>query len=131
MKKLLFITIIFLFIESLAMAQNKWEPTTYYKNMKSSVNVKDQIVKTTGKDLWAKHCKSCHGSMGLGDGPKAKMLKTSTGDFSTIAFQSQTDGSLYYKTFVKGNGDMPVYDKKIVDENDRWALVQYMRTMKK
>jgi mono/diheme cytochrome c family protein len=84
----------------------------------------------TGKELWAKHCKSCHGSKGLGDGPKAAALKTFAGDFSTAAFQSATDGELFYRT-NKGRDEMPGYEKKIPDANDRWALVAFMRTMKK
>jgi mono/diheme cytochrome c family protein len=84
----------------------------------------------TGKELWAKHCKSCHGSKGLGDGPKAAALKTFSGDFSTAAFQSATDGELFYRT-NKGRDEMPGYEKKIPDANDRWALVAFMRTMKK
>lgn len=84
----------------------------------------------TGKDLWAKHCKSCHGSKGLGDGPKAASLKTASGDFSSAAFQAGTDGELFYRT-NKGRDEMPAYEKKIPDANDRWALVAFMRTMKK
>jgi mono/diheme cytochrome c family protein len=83
-----------------------------------------------GKELWAKHCKSCHGSKGLGDGPKAASLKTFSGDFSSAAFQAGTDGEIFYRT-NKGRDEMPAYEKKIPDANDRWALVAYMRTMKK
>jgi mono/diheme cytochrome c family protein len=84
----------------------------------------------TGKELWAKHCKSCHGSKGLGDGPKAASLKTFPGDFSTAAFQASTDGELFYRT-DKGRDEMPGYEKKIAEASDRWALVAFMRTMKK
>jgi len=84
----------------------------------------------TGKELWAKHCKSCHGSKGLGDGPKGASLKTNPGDFSSAAFQSSTDGELFYRT-DKGRDEMPAYEKKIPDANDRWALVAFMRTFKK
>jgi len=84
----------------------------------------------TGKELWAKHCKSCHGSKGLGDGPKAASLKTHPGDFSSAAFQAFTDGELFYRT-NKGREEMPAYEKKIPDANERWALVAFMRTMKK
>jgi mono/diheme cytochrome c family protein len=84
----------------------------------------------TGKELWAKHCKSCHGSKGLGDGPKAATLKTFPGDFSSAAFQGSTDGELFYRT-DKGRDEMPAYEKKIPEANDRWALVAFMRTFKK
>jgi mono/diheme cytochrome c family protein len=84
----------------------------------------------TGKELWAKHCKSCHGSKGLGDGPKAANLKTHPGDFSSAAFQAFTDGELFYRT-DKGRDEMPGYEKKIPEASDRWALVAFMRTFKK
>jgi len=84
----------------------------------------------TGKELWAKHCKSCHGSKGLGDGPKGASLKTFAGDFSSAAFQAGTDGEIFYRT-SKGRDEMPGYEKKIPEANDRWALVAFMRTMKK
>jgi mono/diheme cytochrome c family protein len=83
-----------------------------------------------GKELWAKHCKSCHGSKGLGDGPKAASLKTFPGDFSSAAFQGSTDGEIFYRT-DKGRDEMPAYEKKIPDAGDRWALVAFMRTFKK
>ena len=78
--------------------------------------------------LYNKHCKSCHGSLGLGDGPKAKQLETHCGDFSTDEFQSQTDGELYYKSFI-GRDEMPNFEKKITDEEDRWSVINFLRTL--
>ena len=46
----------------------------------------------TGKALYNTHCKSCHGTKGKGDGTKAAQLDTECGDFSSAAFQAQTDG---------------------------------------
>ncbi len=111
-------------------AKKPWDIPAKYKTMKSPVNLKDQAVIANGKELWAKNCKSCHGAKGLGDGPKAAMLKTHPGDFSSAAFQGQTDGELFYQTSF-GRGDMPGYEKKIPEANDIWALVAFMRTLKK
>ncbi len=83
-----------------------------------------------GKALWTTHCKSCHGTKGLGDGPKASQLNTEPGDFSAAGFQSQTDGSLFYKT-SEGRDDMPAFKKKISAPEDIWRLVVYMRTLGK
>ena len=83
-----------------------------------------------GKALWSTHCKSCHGSKGLGDGTKAAQLKTEPGDFSKADFQSQTDGALFYKT-SEGRDDMPSFKKKIPDADDIWKIVNFMRTLKK
>lgn len=83
-----------------------------------------------GKTLWSRHCKSCHGTNGLGDGSKAPQLKTEPGDFSLPAFQSQTDGEMFYR-LSEGRKDMPAFNKKIPDEEDRWSLVNFIRTFKK
>ena len=85
---------------------------------------------SAGKSLWSQHCASCHGKTGLGDGSKAAQLKTHPGDFSTAAFQSQSDGSLFYKV-AEGRGDMPSFKKKIPDAAEIWDLVNFMRTLKK
>jgi len=107
-----------------------WPVPDKDKAMKAAVKLTDAAVIATGKELWAKHCKSCHGAKGLGDGPKGAALKTFSGDFSSAAFQAGTDGEIFFRT-NKGRDEMPAYEKKIPDANDRWALVAYMRTFKK
>lgn len=82
-----------------------------------------------GKALWAKHCQSCHGKTGKGDGTKAAGLDTHPGDFTKADFKNQSDGSLFYKV-AEGRKDMPSFKKKIPDEDDIWSLVNYMRTFK-
>ncbi|MDX1315462.1 MAG: cytochrome c, partial [Eudoraea sp.] len=82
-----------------------------------------------GKALYKKHCQSCHGAEGYGDGPKAGGLTGDLGDFSSEEYHEQTDGELFYKTSF-GRGDMPEYTKKMPDDEDRWLIVNYMRTLK-
>ena len=106
-----------------------WTVPDNYKSMKNPVASNTESL-ATGKSLWATHCKSCHGTKGMGDGPKAAQLKTESGDFTNSKTQSQTDGSLFYKT-SEGRDDMPSFKKKIPDADDRWALVNYIRTFKK
>jgi mono/diheme cytochrome c family protein len=85
---------------------------------------------SAGKALWSLHCSSCHGKKGLGDGSKAAQLKTQPQDMTLASFQSQSDGSLFYKT-SEGRDDMPSFKKKIPDQDDIWNLVNYVRTLKK
>lgn len=106
-----------------------WDIPAEYEKMENPQKDDDSLEKIA-KMLWSKHCKSCHGNMGLGDGPKAKQLETFPGDFSTEEFQSQSDGAIYYKSFI-GRGEMPNFEKQIPEEEDRWALVNYMRTFGK
>jgi mono/diheme cytochrome c family protein len=127
-----FIAIVFV-TANMAMAQKAGGPWTIpanYKSMKSTVKAGDASINTVGKETFNKHCKSCHGAKGLGDGPKAANLKTSTGDFSTAKFQASTDGELYYMSFI-GRDEMPNFEKKIIDVADRWAVIGYIRTLKK
>ena len=84
---------------------------------------------SNGKDLYAKHCRSCHGKDGLGDGPKAATLGTPCGDFTTKEFQSQADGEIFYK-ITTGKDKMPSFGKIITEDADRWALVNYLRKLK-
>jgi mono/diheme cytochrome c family protein len=99
-----------------------WAVPDNYKAMKNPV----KYDKTAAAALYSTHCKSCHGKEGLGDGTKAAQLKTKCGDFSSAAFQKQSDGALFYKT-LEGRDEMPSYKKKIPDQNDIWQLVHYMR----
>jgi len=125
------IAFIFIFGNA-ATAQTKkpWVIPDKYKTMKNVNKAGDATALASGKELWAKHCKSCHGSKGLGDGPKAASLKTNTGDFSTAAFQGQSDGAIYYESFV-GRDEMPNFEKKITTEKERWDIVTFIRTLKK
>lgn len=110
--------------------QNKpWPVPDNNKKMKNPVAC-DPASIAEGKALYNTHCKSCHGTKGLGDGPKAAQLKTEAGNFSKADFQSQTDGTLFYKT-TEGRDDMPNFKKKIPDADERWSLVNFMRTLKK
>jgi mono/diheme cytochrome c family protein len=76
------------------------------------------------------HCKSCHGAEGYGDGKKAANLSTALRDFTSDEVQAQSDGEIYYKSFV-GKDDMPNFEKKIANEQDRWMLVNYIRKLAK
>ena len=109
--------------------QEPWPVPENYKKMRNPVAV-DPASIAEGKTLYATHCKSCHGAKGLGDGSKAPQLKTEPGDFSKPAFQAQTDGALFYKT-TEGREDMPGFKKKVPDPDERWAMVNFMRTLKK
>jgi mono/diheme cytochrome c family protein len=106
-----------------------WPVPEKYNKMKNPVK-SDAESLAAGKTLWVKHCQSCHGKSGLGDGSKAAQLKTEAGNFSKADVQSQSDGALFYKS-SEGRDDMPSFKKKIPDADDMWAIVNYIRTFKK
>lgn len=106
-----------------------WPVPDNFKNKKNPVVTNAETL-AAGKALWSTHCKSCHGTKGLGDGSKAAQLKTEPGNFSAADVQAQTDGALFYKT-SEGRDDMPAFKKKISDADDIWSLVHYIRSFKK
>jgi mono/diheme cytochrome c family protein len=106
-----------------------WAVPDNFKKTKSAV-ASDATSIADGKALWNTHCKSCHGAKGLGDGTKAAQLKTEPGDFSKAELQSQTDGTIFYK-ISEGRDDMPSFKKKLPEADERWSLVNFIRTLKK
>jgi mono/diheme cytochrome c family protein len=107
--------------------QDPWEAPTKYQKMKNPfVNATDS--EKIGRILYSKHCKSCHGTKGKGDGKKAASIDTPIGDFTDGSIKNQTDGALYYKSFT-GRDDMPGFEKKIKDDEERWLIINYLRTL--
>ena len=116
---------------NIAMAQKAGGPWTIpakYKSMKSTIKAGDASINTVGKDTFMKHCKSCHGAKGLGDGTKSASLKTLVPSFADKAFKAKADGEIYYMTMV-GRDEMPNFEKKIASEGDRWALIYYIKSL--
>ena len=110
-----------------SMVQDEWKVPEKYQKMKNPTD--PTVDLDIGKSLYNKHCKSCHGTKGYGDGTKADEVEGDLGDFSTAKFQAQSDGALFYKSYI-GRNDMPNYEKKMPDEEDVWLVVNYMRTLK-
>ena len=132
MKKVSVLTLIVVFITTASFTILQTKPWVVPADKAKVANpVKaDAGSLATGKTLWNQHCASCHGKTGLGDGTKATQLETTPPDFSKVAFQGQTDGAMFFKT-SEGRDDMPSFKKKIPDQEDIWALVNYMRSFKK
>jgi len=109
-----------------SLMQEEWKVPEKYETMKNPIDADTDTA--IGKSLYTKHCKSCHGAEGYGDGPKADDMDGELGDFSSEEFQTQSDGALFYKT-TTGRDDMPEFTKKMPNDEDRWLIVNYMRTL--
>lgn len=82
-----------------------------------------------GGELYTVNCASCHGDGGMGDGPAGSALDPAP---SPIAHSSQmmTDDYLFWRVSEGGtpfNTSMPPW--KVLDEQSRWDLVNYMRAL--
>ncbi|MFT7465164.1 MAG: DMSO reductase family type II enzyme heme b subunit [Pseudohongiellaceae bacterium] len=89
--------------------------------------------RTCGRMLFQRHCASCHGSTGLGDGPGAAVLAPKPRDFSTGTFRLvstqngvPTDDDLF-QVITRGilGSSMPPHDH--LSRQERLALVSYVR----
>ena len=74
------------------------------------------------------NCVSCHGPSGKGDGPAAAALPApKPANWTADAVQKQSDGELFWK-ISNGRGAMPPW--KHLPDNERWEIVNYIRTLK-
>ena len=82
-----------------------------------------------GKKLYMKFCKICHGDKGRGDGLAGINLKPRPRDFTSGKVREQTDGAIFWK-MTTGRPPMAAY-KKILKEEQRWQLVNYIKELGK
>jgi mono/diheme cytochrome c family protein len=87
-----------------------------------------------GHALYQKHCASCHGEQGKGDGPAERFSDDPAADLTDRALQDRlTDGEIFWKvtTGRRQGGDviMPGIGHKVRSEEDRWKLVRFVRTL--
>lgn len=79
-----------------------------------------------GKQFYVKECLSCHGPAGKGDGPAVQDLDTDPGDITSKSTRGQSDGALFWK-LTEGRKPMPAFER--FSEEDRWNVINYMRTL--
>jgi mono/diheme cytochrome c family protein len=103
-----------------------WDIPEEYKMMENP-HKGDASLARLGRAGYNRHCRSCHGNRGKGDGPMANTLETFPGDFTDADFMNKySDGEIYYMSFI-GRDEMPNFESLIPDIEERWAIVNYVR----
>jgi mono/diheme cytochrome c family protein len=133
-KKLLFFiafsVLIILGLSAYKLAKDPWKVPDTYKSKKNPVASTKQGL-SYGKELYEMSCSSCHGASGKGNGVKAKNLDIELYDLTSADFQSKfTDGEIYYQSFI-GRYRWHDFRSAVPDEEDRWNVVNYIRSLKK
>ena len=90
--------------------EDPWKVPEKYEKMKNPV-ASDKASIISGKEIYMEHCTSCHGINGKGAGKRSVNLNTPPADFTSDAFQKQTDGALLYKIYF-GHREMPGFKKR-------------------
>lgn len=123
MKRLFFIPLcLFSFY---AFAQDTWVAPESASTIENPYEG-NQIAAQKGEQTFQKLCWTCHGKTGKGDGPAGASLNPKPKNFTLSSVQNQSDGALFWK-ITNGRGMMVPY-KHALNEEQRWQLVNYIRT---
>lgn len=106
-----------------------WNAPAKAKNMPNPVAATAANV-NRGMSIYREKCAKCHGDAGDGKGEKAGELSVAPTDFTNaVQMKGATDGELFWK-ISHGHRPMPAYKTKLSEE-ERWQLVDYIRTLAK
>ena len=128
LKSLILMILFFAFATINVKAQKLWEAPSSAKDLKNPLAGNTSDLKEA-KVLYISYCSPCHGEKGEGNGPAAAGLPIKPADHSSEKVQEQPDGALYWMIST-GHTPMPAYQKTLTD-NQRWELVNYIRTLAK
>lgn len=80
----------------------------------------------SGEELFGTYCAMCHGFQGAGDGTVTPY--NGAPSILTATARGWSDGYLY-SIIRYGRAGMPQYGDKIVRPDERWAVVDYVRSL--
>ena len=107
------------------------EGAVYIPNMGAPANPTgaDDASLTRGAELYAIHCKMCHGPAGAGNGSISALLANKPANFTTDVVQSKSDGSFFLTISNGVDGRMPALNENLT-VSERWDVVNFLRTLK-
>jgi len=111
-----------------------FQPMEDWKAPKEADNLKNPLKGNSsaiseGQKLYNNMCMICHGNKGKGDGVAGMGLNPRPTNLTTSIVQTQSDGAIFWK-LTTGRAPMAAY-KELLTEDQRWQLVNYIRTLKK
>jgi mono/diheme cytochrome c family protein len=115
-------------------SKNTWELPEDAAKTKNPIQATPESV-AKGKELYhgrAKgNCIFCHGESGSGNEGNRAMLRRKPADLSNKErMSSMTDGEIFWKISKGITGIMPAGEQRM-DEEERWHVVNYARTLAK
>src|ERR1044071_5954779 len=115
-------------------SKNTWElPEDADKTKNPTTATPESIAK--GKELYLErtkgNCVFCHGETGAGNEANFPRLRRKPADLTNKERMSaMTDGEVFWKITKGINGIMPSMEKRLTEE-ERWNVVNYIRTLAK
>jgi putative copper resistance protein D len=100
-------------------------PTTYLRP-----TIAYQAVSITrGAELYRRHCASCHGVAGHGDGPAARALAKDPADLTAKHAADHTAGDFFWwLSHGIPRSPMPGFAREL-DEEQRWDVINFVRAL--
>jgi len=91
------------------------------------IAVSDASV-AAGQAIYTQNCAVCHGPEGEGDGTAAAGLNPKPADLHAAHVQELSDGALFYTITHGREGTAMVAWETILSEEQRWEVVNFLRT---
>jgi mono/diheme cytochrome c family protein len=115
-------------------SKNTWELPADADKTKNAVAASPESV-AKGKELFLErtkgNCIFCHGETGAGNEANLPKLRRKPADLSNKERMSaMTDGEVFWKITKGITGIMPAGEKRMTEE-ERWHVVNYVRTLAK
>lgn len=80
-----------------------------------------------GRRLYAKHCASCHGPTGRGDGQAGRDLDPQPSDLHDSDVADSSPARLF-RQITRGRRPMPAFGR-LMKEDERWAVVAFVKSL--
>ncbi len=111
----------------------QWQASPDAAKLANPVVSNDESVKV-GREFYLQVCAACHGKSGQGNGPNSVFPKRDgkplpPTNLTSKVVQANSDGELFWK-ITNGRSPMPAHRVRLDDEQ-RWQIVTFLRTLKK
>ena len=115
-----------------------YKPYAYHLDpVAAAANLKNPLagdsspeVLNLGRTKYETYCAVCHGYQGKGDGPVAPKMALKPPPLVSEKIVKLNDAGIYH-IITDGQGVMSSYAYQLVEERDRWAIVNYIRSLQK
>ena len=97
------------------------------RTIRNPLDSTESVIRS-GKVLYERFCKHCHGETGEGDGLVGKVFK-GVPSYTSRAVQNVPEGHIFH-VITHGKGRMKAHSSQI-GYTDRWKIVRYVQTLQK
>ncbi|MEW5869778.1 MAG: c-type cytochrome [Chloroflexota bacterium] len=103
--------------------RQRWDVVAYVLSLSATLDMSQSA------EVYQANCAGCHGEAGKGDGPAAAGLSATPVDFTNQEYMAGKSAQALYQAISSGAGQaMPAFEGSL-DEAQRWAVTDYLRSL--